>query len=274
MARKPAPPQLVLSAKRKVWRMDDHAGEGDKEFKIARGAVLDASDYVCVFCGLQSGKYQEVHHADDDHKNNAPSNLFCSCPLCHQVFHIGLAGMKEGGEIVYMPELEQAELNQLALVMWLVTETEVSQFKDPAHALLFTRLAGRAKTIEGALGNRRGTVLLRLKEALKNTSFPQTLLDRIKPAHLSPSMFSNVLMSLSDDDYEKRKDLLGGLRLFPSATRFRERIAHWNAEQGGTLPAHAWYKIVPEDALVSIIGDCSRQIEDMIAKANSSQTAV
>lgn len=267
-------PELVMSAKRSVWRMHDHAGEADKQFQQVRKSVLEAANYECAFCSLQSSKYQEVHHADDDHKNNDPSNLYCSCPLCHQVFHIGLAGMRDGADIVYAPELTQVELNQLALVMWLVTETEVSQFKNPQHATLFTRLAGKAKTIEGIFGNRRGTVTLRLRDALKyRKDFPAEFVDKITPAALSLSLFSNILMSLKDEQYDKRQDLLGGLRIFPSAARFRERIIHWNAEAGATLPAPVWYKIVQEEAIEAIIVDCAAQIETMLPKVEQANTA-
>lgn len=266
MARRQLLPELIMSAKRSVWRMHDHAGEADKEFKQVRHSILEASDYACAYCTMQSSKYQEVHHLDDDHKNNDPLNLSCTCPLCHQVFHLGLVGMKDGGELVYLPELSQVELNQLALVMWLVTEVDVGQFKDAQHAVLFNRLQGKAKTIEGMMGNRRGAVLLRLKAALEGTKFPPELLSRLKPAHLSPSLFANVLMSLTDEQYAKRKELLGGLRLLPSSTRFKERIAHWSSEQGSVLPVHAWYKIVPENTLGKIITVCTGRIDELMPK--------
>lgn len=264
MLKQGTPPALVLSAKKSVWRMHDHADESEKAFQQIRKTILEASNYACSFCTLQSSKFQEVHHADDDHKNNKPENLYCSCPLCHQVFHIGLAGMKEGGDLVYLPELSQAEVNQLALVIWMVTATDQTQFKDAKQAALFTRLAGRAKTLEGMLGNRRGTVLLRLKEALRKTTltakFPPEFIDRIKLSHLSPTLLSNALMALSETEYNNRADLLGGLRMLPCATRFRERIKHWNAEASAVLPIPAWYNIVPEDALHAIILTCQERI--------------
>lgn len=268
MHKKFALPELVMSAKRSVWRMHDHADDSDKIFRQIRLPILSAGNYTCCFCGHKSDKYQEVHHGDDDHKNNSPSNLHLSCPLCHQVFHLGLAGMKEGGDLVYLPELTQAELNQLALVIWLVSVADPSQFKDAQQAMLFTRLAGRAKTLEGMLGNRRGTVLLRLKAALKETQFPAEYIDKIKLSHLSPTLLSNALMGLSDDLYAKRADLLGGLRLYPNATRFRERIAHWSEEQSAVLPIPAWYNIIPEDALNEVISACS----DRIAAITTQQT--
>lgn len=257
--RLPLPP-LVMSSKRSVWRMHDHADEADRAFRQVRTAILKEFDYTCPYCDHASEKYQEVHHSDDDHKNNAPQNLVCTCPLCHQVFHIGLAGMKDGADIVYVPELGQAEINQLALVIWLVTETDESRFKDQQDRLYFSRLAGRAKTIQGILENRRGTVLLKLKEALKETKFPQELVGKIKLSHLSPILLSNVLMSLDDKDYANRAELLGGLRLLPKPVRFRERIKYWSGEQDGILPVPSWARLLPEVAITELITSCTGRV--------------
>lgn len=265
MAYRHEPPFLVMSAKRSVWRMHDHADEADKVFRQMRKSILDAFENKCVYCTHLSAKYQEVHHGDDDHKNNKPENLWCTCPLCHQVFHMGLAGMKDGADIVYVPELSQAEVNQLALVIWLVTETEEGRFKDPQEKLYFSRLAGRAKTIQGMLENRRGTVQLKLKAALKETRFPPELIDKIKLSHLTPTLFSNVLMSLDDETYEKRASLLGGLRMLPKPARFRERIAHWSSEQDAVLPVPSWDRLLPEDDIIQLINFCTQQVAQLTA---------
>lgn len=243
--------------------MHDHADEADKVFRQMRKGVLDAFGNKCVYCTHWASKYQEVHHGDDDHKNNDPANLWSTCPLCHQVFHVGLAGMKDGADIVYVPELSQAEINHLALVIWLVTETDEGRFKDPQDKLYFSRLAGRAKTIQGMLENRRGTVQLKLKAALKETKFPPELIDKIKLSHLSPTLLSNVLMSLDDDVYNDRANLLGGLRLLPKPARFRERIAFWSQEQDTVLPVPSWDKLLPADDVVKLINFCSAQVAQL-----------
>lgn len=257
---KPAPlPELILSAKRSVWRMHDHADAGDKAFQQMRKAVLEAGNNTCRFCTAHSAHGMEVHHADDNHKNNDGSNLILSCPLCHQIFHIGLAGLKEGGEIIYCPELTQAEINQVALMIWMITETDQAKIADPEHAQMHIRLSTLAKTLDAALGGRRGSVMLRLKAYLEKTDFPPELLDKIKLTHLSPNLFSNILRELPDDDYARRGDLLGGIRLYPQITRFRERNKLWIDEQNAVLPLPAWYRILPVET-----------VEDIVVKTNES----
>jgi intracellular multiplication protein IcmJ len=267
MAVRPLEP-LVLSSKRSVWRMNDHADEADKEFQKIRRAVLDAYQNTCVYCSHQSEKFQEAHHRDDDHKNNKQSNIACACPLCHQVFHPGLAGMKEGGDLVYVPELDQATLNQLALTIWMVNKVDVAKLVGDA-AVTMTRLVSKAKALMGLLDNRRGTVVLRLKEALKDPAykFPQELLQKIKISHITPTLLSNVLMSLDEADYEKRDQLLGGIRLLPKAARFSKRIDHWSAEQAKVTPVDSWYKFIPEDQMPFLIQHVSDKIDLLTPKS-------
>lgn len=255
-------PELIMSAKRSVWRMHDHADDADKAFKSIRAAVLESAEDSCKFCGHKSTKFQEVHHIDDDHKNNALTNLVCSCPLCHQVFHIGLAGLKEGAEIIYAPEFTQAELNQLSLIIWLVNETKADSFKDPAQSVAFARISGRAKTLEAQIMNRRGTVMMRLRTALVKTSFPAEFINEIKLSHLTPTLFATALMALPDERYADREDLLGGLRLLPIPTRFAERIKHWNTEQSAVLPISAWFRIITDDAIAGIVAECAARLAE------------
>jgi intracellular multiplication protein IcmJ len=251
-------PDLVMSAKRAVWRMNDHGGEGaDKEFQRLRHTILDACGGRCEFCGLISAKYQEVHHADDNHRNNKPENLFGSCPLCHQVFHIGLAGMKDGAWVIYAPEFTQAEINQISLLIWTVEATKDSGvISDP----LFLRIRDKAVKLRGDLENRRGTVLLRMEAYLKqNNLLPEGM--KVKLSHYSPSLFANVLMSLDDETFAKRKDLLGGLRLLPRAARFEDRIEHWRDEQARIMAITDWPSLVPESQLRQIILNCVERVQ-------------
>jgi len=260
-------PALVMSAKRLVWRMHDHADEADKMFFKIRRPVLEAFDYTCPYCGHQAEKYQEVHHQDDDHKNNSPRNLACTCPLCHQVFHTGLAGMREGAVLAYVPELTQAELNHLCLIIWLLTEVEGNRYADQQESLRFSRLAARAKDIEGQLSLRHGAVLLKLRTALQGTGFPEELAQKIKLSYLSPTLISNILMSLDDETYARRGELLGGLRLLPRPARFRPQIAYWADEQDKAMPPFAWHKLLPEADIVDIIESTAAKIVELKAVA-------
>ncbi|WP_240702150.1 HNH endonuclease [Trinickia terrae] len=248
-----------MSARRSVWRMSDHAGEdADKAFQRLRRVVLDACAGRCEFCGFASGRYQEVHHGDDDHRNNQRENLFGACPLCHQVFHVGLSGMRDGGFIIYAPELTQAEINQISLLIWTIESTT-----DPAvvETDLFRRIRDRAVKLRGDLENRRGTVLFRMEAYLKESGL---LPEGMKPklSHYSPMLFANVLMSLDEATYARRRDLLGGLRLLPRAVRFEKCLEHWRDEQARTMPIAGWPSLVPPARLADIILSCWQRVAD------------
>ncbi|KVV07466.1 HNH endonuclease [Burkholderia ubonensis] len=263
-------PELVISAKRKVWRMNDHAGEeADKAFQQVRRAILDACGNECAFCQHTSSMYQEVHHADDDHANNSRENLFGTCPLCHQVFHLGLAGMRDGGQMIYMPEMSQSELNQLAMLIWIIDSTHElikagpSPFKEASERQALERIHGSAMKLRGYLENRRAPVLMRIGayvNANKALDFEPTL------SQITPSLFANVLMQLDEETFAKRGEALGGLRLLPKPERFGERIKHWRDEANKILPVWRWNKILPEESIRELILGCVKRVDEANAR--------
>ena len=50
-----------------------------------RTIALRYHEPKCIVCGFD--KIIEVHHVDENHKNNDPKNLVCLCPNHHQMFH-------------------------------------------------------------------------------------------------------------------------------------------------------------------------------------------
>lgn len=262
---------LVPSAKRTTWRMNDHSGEADAAFARVRGGLLEAYDFTCAFCQQRAEKWQEVHHANEDHSDNQPRNLICACPLCHQVFHVGLAGMRDGGDLIYAPELTQAEINQLMLVIWLVTEVDTSFIRDHDQeaSSVLGKLQGRAASLRGVFENRRGTVYLRLKAGLKDAGMPAELLDKMKMAHISLSLLATALMALPDAAYEQRDQLLGGLRILPKPARFRKQLEFYGEQQRLVLSPGSWGKILAEQDVDSIVMLCKEQLTRLTQPASS-----
>src|SRR6185369_10335832 len=125
--------QLVLSAKRKSWRLaDGHASEADNAFVSVRNDVLSRDDYHCQGCGFRAERWQEVHHKDDDHANNNPSNLATVCCLCHQVFHLGMTGMRRSGIIIWCPEIDQANINNISRAIFVAVMNKKTH-EEPAR---------------------------------------------------------------------------------------------------------------------------------------------
>lgn len=200
---------IELSAKRTSWRLaDKHATEYDKRFDGIRQRVLERDDHTCRFCGFRSvpakgekgqpgPSWQEVHHLDDDHSNNEMSNLVTACCLCHQCFHLGLAGMKNGGVLIYMPEISQAQLNHLSRAIFIAIASN-GEYAQPARSLLAS-LESRAMFVD----------------------------EYYAPGASNPSFLGQTFLSMTPEQYAKRGEAIRDIRLLPFPTRFEDQIAFW-----------------------------------------------
>ena len=206
--------QPVLSVKRKLWRRDDdHAAIKDQAFDTIRTAVLKRDVYTCRFCQFQASKYQEVHHLDDDHANNTGDNLITACTLCHQVHHLGMCGVRNGGFIAAIPELTQTEINHIVRGIYVQDLIETQEVRDKNKSLL-------------ALFELRGT------DTLKNI-YGTDLRDALT--------WGQILSDLPDDLYEKRAEILAPLRLVPTVEAFNEgQLDYYAANKTAAMKADTW----------------------------------
>jgi intracellular multiplication protein IcmJ len=189
--------QPLLSIKRKAWRAaDEHAHLADDAFGAIRESIIARDKNACQFCGFRASKGLEVHHLDDDHHNNDPANLLTICNLCHQVFHLGLAGARGAGFLSYVPELTQAEVNHLARARFVCEMAPGEQQAQDAKRLegLYGVLEAKADSIKAAFG-----------------------LDISSPLKLA-----EVFDHLTDEQYDSRKAALKDIRLVPTKAAFRE----------------------------------------------------
>lgn len=203
---------IVFSVKRKVWRQDDEQMESaNAEYKRIRPEILAKGMHKCVFCGYRS-KHTEVHHANDNHADNRPENLQIADPLCHGTQHIGQVGSQRQGIFINIEHIPQAEFNHLqrtiAVVMAMGTEEE----KAEARAL-FQHLASRAELVKREWG----------------TS--------------NPSDFANALLTLRQEDFDKREGAFAHMLLLYKPSRFAEYTANWIDENYKALPTSTWDRI-------------------------------
>lgn len=113
---------LSIGIKRGLHRRDDaNSAYADAAFAPVRKQTLERAGYRCACCGLESqpaGKSQsthlQVHHVDDDHSNNDPSNLKAYCTLDHAVHHIGCDAPTPGGSLGWASQMRIAHIPALA----------------------------------------------------------------------------------------------------------------------------------------------------------------
>lgn len=195
-------PSLILSVKAENWRMDDPWSEGgDQEFKRVRGEVLNRDNFTCQACGFKASKWQEVHHLDDNHHNNAKENLVTLCSFCHMVQHIGFAGMNGEAKLVWLPEISQAQLHHIIRAI-LVAEYELKIAGPSPSSLIRTSASAAASLKAHFLAREQGAK------------------DRIGTSN--PSVLGEVLTRIAKTNpglYNEREKFLAGIRLLPTGVR-------------------------------------------------------
>jgi intracellular multiplication protein IcmJ len=187
-----------------------------------RPKILERDHHTCRFCGFQSPKYQEVHFLNGNPEDLRQDNLVAACIFCQQCFDLERASLMNSGVLVWLPEVEQAELNHIARAIY-VAQISQGTMADAARAAKETIMA------------RREDAKARL--ATDDPFFLATVLrDFLGPKH-----------------YAARAEKLNGVRLFPLDRRnisegdlkfnqFPQILAYWRSKDGpfGGLPPAQW----------------------------------
>lgn len=231
---------LVLSVKCENWRMfDKGSAEADAEFQRVRKKALERDNSTCRFCGFRAPKWQEVHHANDDHGDNRLDNLITACPFCHMCQHIGLAGKNEEAVLIWLPEIGQADLHHLvrtAMVAQRLAEEAKADVRNnkPEMVRAYREAADVAKAVMANFRSREAVA-----EKMLGTSDPLEI--------------GNAMLLLPDDVYARRDDFLAGIRLLPLGRRMNERddvmakqVTSWT-EAGGpyfNLKPNSWVGVM------------------------------
>ncbi len=213
--------KIILSAKALKWRKDDvDAKEKDMEFKKIREQALARDKNSCQYCGFTCSKYQEIHHLNDDHSDNRLENLITTCPFCHMCFHIGLAGQYGEGRLIFLPEIEQKDLNHLVRIMVFAEYMANDGSVDKAKQASSKAADAISKSIRAKFLEREAAA-----ERLIGTS--------------DPSELANILLGLPDDVYAEREERLLGIRLLPMGKKMSD------GEDKMKLHVEAWLRQGP-----------------------------
>lgn len=211
---------IVLSIKRGRFRRDDlEAESADAGFGETKLAVQIRDAKTCHFCGFQADKWQDIHHGNDDHHDNRRENLITVCKICHACHHIGLAGMNNGGSIIYLPEISQVELNRLVRAMYVIGKVGSPEWRKRAGNL-WQFLLSRQQPVTNALGSH------------------------------DPIVLANALGSASKIDFDSRATPLAHLRFF-----IKPKSLMLALPKGGTVIDY-WvsgvYNKVPEESWMAL----------------------
>ena len=208
--------------------------------------TLKRDDYTCRFCGFRSTQYQRTIPFTVK-GNDLP--FVTACTFCEQCVFLDRAGAMGSGQLIWLPEMTQIELNHLARSLYIARaklpesatdpkkadpEAEVAMPNDHSHDMVAA--ANRAHT---ALMSRRSDAKRRLGSD--------------DPMSLATIMHE----SLSDDDLKNLSGKLDGVRLMPlekylvrtargDVNQFPKMVQFWRSEAGpyGKMPPDKWPELL------------------------------
>lgn len=189
---------ITLSAARGNWRMYQNRKRNAKFLEIKK-KVLHRDQYTCRYCGFMAKEFQEVVNVDQNYKNNRPNNLATACCFCAQCFFIDSVGTDNhtGGNIIYLPEINQAALNNFCRVLYCSLDKE-SMYKGKLQSVHMS-LKDRSKDVVSCFG----------------------------PDSNEPRVFGQGLLDANVNKKDMHNEVLRHLRLLPSKKAFSPQIEHW-----------------------------------------------
>lgn len=192
--------ELQLAVNLTGWRIFVRRKE-DKAFLPVQKRIFERDAYTCQYCGFQAKEYQEVVNADGNYANNKLSNMITACCFCSQCVFLQAVGLDEmgGGQLIYLPEISQADLNSFCHVLFCAMENSTG-YQDSAQSI-YRSLKFRSQIIESKFG----------------------------PGTSNPTVLGQMVIEYQDQTPDKKMDILKEVRLLPSNTKFRVQLEAWAA---------------------------------------------
>ncbi len=190
-----------------------------------RQRIQERDGHACRCCGFRSQKYQDIHFINGAVTDIRIDNLATVCIFCHQCFYLEQVSLMRSGMLVWLPEIEQADLNHISRAIYIARISQ-GPVADAARRSLDLLMARR-------------------NEAKKRLGTDD------------PFILAMVLRDyISDQSYELRGRKLAGIRLMPLDRRiikeadlefnqFPQILAYWRSKDGpfgGKIPQN-WPEI-------------------------------
>ena len=191
--------ELNINLGGKSW-MNFCERELDENFHTFAKKVFQRDGYSCQFCGFSSSVGLSVVNLDHDYMNNKMSNLVTSCPFCVQCHFLESVGklLDGGGQMVFLPEMSQAQLNALCHVLYASIVNGSQQARKSDAIIQSIKL--RSSVVEDHYG--------------KNMS--------------NPAFMGQMLIDTPIHDLESRKRaIFSSVRLLPALDKFEKHILNW-----------------------------------------------
>lgn len=187
----------------------------------------------CAECGIRVETGLEKHTQD--------GNVSLVCPLCHACKHLDAAAMANAGKIIWLPEINQEQLNLacVAIFMALIHGPRSIQDDENSSSQPFEQTFNQLKVLYKSLEYRSAPV-----EGL----FGECPTELFDPTSLS--FFAQQLFIAK----RKKVDLTrySGFKLLPNPSAFVKTIRSWSATYND-FPIAEWSGIVIEKTEMEVI---------------------
>lgn len=191
---------IELSATANNWRLF-MLRRADPAFLSFQKKVHVRDRYTCQYCGFEAKENLETININGNYLENKKENLATACSLCAQCFFLEAVGKSDfgGGVLIYLPEMQQNELNALC---------------HEIFASMVYRLSGavQAKNIYRSLKLRAQLIEEKVGEGLSN-----------------PAQFGQMLIDSSEGKKPAIQITIArAFRLLPNMARFSTEIVNWS----------------------------------------------
>ena len=187
--------------------------------------IFERDNHTCQCCNFTSEKYQNVLFIGENEKDRDTKNFITACSFCHQCFHIDRIPYMQSGALIWLPEISQAELNNICRAIYIARITQ-GPVADAAREAL-DLLMGRKEEAKNRLGT----------DDLKVLS----------------TIFQDFMEA---KEYKMRHKRMAGFRILPLDRRlvregelefnqFPQMLAYWRSANGpyGKIPTRSWTEI-------------------------------
>lgn len=192
--------ELKLMATPDAWRLYS-ARQADPRFKVYQEKIFDRDNYTCQFCGFQARLFQEIVNLDGYYTHNKMENMVTACCFCAQCFFIESVGVGGygGGDLIYLPELTQTQLNSICHVLFCAISNDTG-YKNTAQTI-YRSFKYRTQVVEDKFG--------------EGTS--------------DPSVLGHLMIDTGQVRNSTADEILTNIRLLPSRAKFRKQLEGWAA---------------------------------------------
>ena len=152
---RPAPQKQASKSKEKQSGAGFSGSTSSPAKKISadlKQKIFERDDYTCRCCAFKSKKYQEVHFLNDDLHDTSEKNLITTCIFCHQCFNLGSVNEMRSGVLLWLPEIDQAQLHHMARAIYVarISQGPVAEAARQALDVLMARREEVKRRIEQA----------------------------------------------------------------------------------------------------------------------------